>query len=213
MKFFDDRPVAEQIGSGVLITLKFLIGYAVIGVMFYGLDLFWFPQRRSPEHLAGRHPFVLGTILLAIVAVILNYTIQRWVTVLPGILAYCIFGGLLAIISGRIPNTRLPFPRQAAVYLTAYMVIATILTLTFAKRRLTVMDRVALTGFVFCTGISMLSNNPFYVYVVPAMSVCLLLPPWFVARKRLQMEELMAYRRRHHIPERLYRPHSWTFKN
>jgi hypothetical protein len=56
MQFSDGRTVGEQIISGVLITLKFLIGFAVTGVMVYGLNLLFFPVRPNPESLSGRHP-------------------------------------------------------------------------------------------------------------------------------------------------------------
>jgi hypothetical protein len=213
MKFSDGRPIAEQIGSGGLLALKCLGGIAVSGALVVGLNLLFFPHQRNPEYFAGRHPFALGTVLLGIATVVLISTVQRWASILPGILAYGVLGGCLAIASGHIPNTRVPFPRPAAVYLTAFLVISTILTYTFAKRRLTILDRMVLIGFIFCLAISMQSNQPFYVYIVPVIGLCLLLPAWFLARKRRQWEELMAYRRRHHIPERLYQPQSWHFKS
>jgi hypothetical protein len=212
MAFSDGRTVGEQIISGVLITLKFLIGSVVFGVMLYGLHQFLFPQSKSPEHLAGRHPYALGATLLIIVTVILASTVTQWVRALPGLFSYSVYGGLLAIASGHI-NSRVPIPRPTAVCLTVYMLIMTFLTYTFANRRLAALDRIALIGVVFCLGLSMQGNKPLYVFAAPVVSVCLLLLAWFVAGKRIQMEELIAYRRRHHIPERLYRPHSWTFKN
>ena len=212
MEFSDGRPVGEQIISGVLITLKFLIGFAVTCVMLFGLHLLFFPESGNHDRFAGRHPYALGAILLVVVTVILVSTVTRWVRALPGLFSYSVFGGLIAIASGHI-NSRVPIPRSTAVYLTVYMLIMTFLTYTFANRRLTVLDRVALIGVVFCVGITMQSNKPLYVLAVPAISVCLLMPSWFLARKKDESEELMEYRRRHHIPERLYRTHSWTFKN
>ena len=89
MAFSDGRTVGEQIISGVLITLKALLICVFAGVLLEGLDLLLFPGRTNPESLSGRHPFVLGIILLATVTVILISTSNRWVTALPGFLAYC----------------------------------------------------------------------------------------------------------------------------
>src|SRR5437879_3439372 len=102
MRLSDGRPIGEQIGSGVVITLKFLIGYAVTCVMLFALHLLFFAESENPERFAGRHPYALGATLLVFVTVILVSTATRWVRALPGFFSYAVFGGLIAIASGHI---------------------------------------------------------------------------------------------------------------
>ena len=204
MEFSDGRPVGEQIISGVLITLKFLIGFAVVGVMLYGLRLFFFPEHFDSARLSGRHPYALGAFLLTIVTVILNATIQRWVTILPGILGYCAFRALGAAALGRALTSRTPVPRSTALFLAIVLLADAVLSITFVLRNLHLLDRCSLIGFVYCVGISMQTNQPISLHVASTAGSCLLLLAWLVERNKhprmdhvLNLAELEAQRQWH----------------
>ena len=184
MEFSDGRPVGEQIGSGVVITLKLLIGFAVTCLMLFGLHLLFFPESGNPNRFAGRHPSALGAILLTIATVILNATIQRWVTILPGILAYCAFRALRVAALGLILGSRMPVPGSTVLFLTIVLLADTVLSITFVLRDLNLPDRFSLIGFVYCLGISMLTNQPISLYMAPTAGSCLLLLAWLVERSK-----------------------------
>jgi len=205
MEFSDGRTVGEQVISGVLITLKALLIWAFGGVLLGGLHLLLFPGRANPESFSGRHPFVLGTILLTIVTVILISTINHWIIALPGFLGYC----ALAIIRGSIlfghtVGGRTSIPGSIVALLAEFFVLNMFLSITFIYRNLSWLDRFALIGFVFCVGTSVVSNQPLSLFVAPTVGTCLLLLAWLVDRhKRPKMDhipdltELEAQRRWH----------------
>jgi hypothetical protein len=192
MAFSDGRTVGEQIISGIVITLKFLIGYAVIGVMLFGLDLFILPGRANPESLSGRHPFVLGTILLTTVTVILISTINRWITALPGFLGFCAFAIIRgSILFGHTLSGRTPIPGSKVAFLVEFFLVNSVLAMTFMYRNLSWLDRFALIGSVFCVGTSVVSNQPLSLFVAPTVGTCLLLLAWLVDRhKRPKMDHI-----------------------
>jgi hypothetical protein len=193
MEFSDGRTVGEQIISGVLITLKLLIGFAVTGTMVYGLNLLFYPVRPNPGSLSGRHPYALGAFLLTIVTVILNATIKRWVKILPGILGYCAFRALWVAALGLILGSRKPVPGSTALFLTIVLAADTVLSITFVLRKLNLLDRVSLIGFVYCLGISVLTNQSLSLFVAPTVGSCLLLLAWLVERNK--------HRRMDHVPD------------
>jgi hypothetical protein len=184
MQFSDGRPVGEQIISGVRITLKFLIGLAVTGTMVYGLNLLFFPVRPNPASLSGRHPYALGAFLLTIVTMILHATIQRWVKILPGILGYCAFRALRVAALMLILGSRKPVPGSTVLFLTIVLLADTVLSITFVLRDLNLLDRFSLIGFVYCLGISVLTNQPLSLYIAPTAGSCLLLLAWLVERNK-----------------------------
>ena len=205
MEFSDGRTVGEQIISGVLITLKALLIWAFGGVLLRGLDLILFPGRANPESLSGRHPFVLGTIMLTIVTVILIFTINRWITALPGSLGYCAFAIIRgSILFGHTLGGRTPIPGSTVAFLAEFFILNMFLSITFIYRNLSWLDQFALIGFVFCVGTSVVSNQPLSLFAAPTVGTCLLLLAWLVdRRKRPEMDhipdlsELEAQRRWH----------------
>jgi len=184
MEFSDGRTVGEQITSGVLITLKFLIGLAVIGTMVYALNLLFFPAQPNPESLSGRHPYALGAFLLTIVTVILNATVKRWVKFLVGMLGYTALRALVAAALGYTSSGRTPILRSAALFLAIVLVVDLVLSITFLERDLNVLDRVSLIGFVYCLGISVLTNQQLSLFIAPTVGTCLLLLAWLVERNK-----------------------------
>jgi hypothetical protein len=192
MRLSDGRPVGEQIISGIVITLKALLIWAFGGVLLKGLDLLIFPGRANPESLSGRHPFVLGTILLAIITVILISTIDRWVTALPGFLAYCACASIRGyVLFGHPTGGRTPIPGSKVVFLMEFFLVNSVLAMTFMYRNLSLLDRFVLIGFVFCAGTSVVSNQPLSQFVAPTVGTCLLLLAWLVDRhQRPKMDHI-----------------------
>lgn len=204
MEFSDGRTVGEQVISGVLITLKALLIWAFAGVLLGGLSLVLFPGRVNPETLSGRHPFVLGIILLTIVTVILISTINRWIIALPGFLGYCAFACIRGSILFGHTLGRTPVPGSTVAFLAEFFVLNMFLSITFIYRNLSWLDRFALVGFVFCMGTSMVSNQSLSLSVAPTVGTCLLTLAWLVDRhKRPRMDhipdlsELEAQRQSH----------------
>ena len=185
MEFSDGRTVGEQIISGVLITLKALLIWAFGGVLLGGLSLLLFPGRANPESLSGRHPFVLGTILLTIATVILISTINRWIIALPGVLGYCAFALIRgSILFGHRLGARTPVPGSTVAFLAEFFVLNMFLSMTFIYRKLSWLDRFAVIGFVFCVGTSVVSNQPLSLSVAPTVGTCLLVLAWLVDRRK-----------------------------
>jgi hypothetical protein len=192
MEFSDGRTVGEQIISGVMITLKALLICAFAGVLLKGLDLLLFPGRANPESLSGRHPFVLGIILLTTVTLILISTINRWIVVLPGFLGFCAVAFIRgSILFGHRLGGHAPISGSIIAFFVEFFVLTMFLSMTFMYRNLSWLDRFALIGFVFCVGISGVSNQPLSLYVAPAVGTCLLLLAWLVDRhKRPKMDHI-----------------------
>lgn len=192
MRLSDGRTVEQQIISGLVISGKALVVIATAGVLLKGLDLLIFPGRANPESLSGRHPFVLGTILLAIITMILISTTNRWVTALPGFLAYCACASIRGyVLFGHPLGGRTPIPGSIIAFLVEFFLVNSVLAMTFVYRNLSWLDRFALIGFVFCAGISVMSNQPLSQFVAPAVGTCLLLLAWLVDRhQRPKMDHI-----------------------
>jgi hypothetical protein len=192
MTFSDGRPVGEQIISGIVITLKALLICAFAGMLLQGLDLLLFPGRANPVSLSGRHPFVLGIILLTTVTVILISTINRWVTALPGFLGFCAFAIIRgSILFGHRLGGRAPISGSKVAFLVEFFLVNSVLAMTFMYRNLSWLDRFALIGFVFCVGTSVVSNQPLSLFVAPTVGTCLLLIAWLVDRhQRPEMDHI-----------------------
>lgn len=205
MAFSDGRTVGEQIISGFVISGKVLVVIATAGVLLGGINLLFFPHAGNPEYFAGRHPFVLGTILLAIITVILISTSNRWVTALPGFLAYCACASIRGyLLFGHQPGGRTPISGSQVALLVEFFLVNSVLAMTFVYRNLSWLDRFVLIGFIFCAGISVMSNQPLSQFVAPTVGTCLLLLAWLVDRHQHpkmdhipDLSELEAQRQRH----------------
>jgi len=148
----DKRPATMQIISGLAIAAKTLLAIFTGGALAGGLAVLRKPEATLPDSFIGRHPFTPWACVI-IATVILILTIDRWVTILPGILGYATLGGLIMVTSGHYG--KMVVPRPIALALMLYAIAGTGLTMSFARRPLTLIDRVALLAFVFCLAFSM----------------------------------------------------------
>ena len=142
-------------------------------MLLQGLDLLLFPGGANPVSLSGRHPFVLGIILLTTVTVILISTINRWITALPGFLAFALspaFGD--SILLGHRLGGRTPISGSIIAFFVEFFLLNMFLSMTFMYRNLSWLDRFALIGFVFCVGICGVSNQPLSLFVAPTVGTC-----------------------------------------
>jgi chromate transport protein ChrA len=89
--------------------------------------------------------------MLAIAAVILIVTMDRWVEVFSALLACGILGGIITIAGGHaVNNPRVRVARLDAVIMTLLIAASAVVSFTFTKRKLRLPDRIALFVFVFC---------------------------------------------------------------
>jgi len=137
-----DNTVRKQIKSGFRLAAAWLLGFAWLFLVFGGLAIITTPPPPSA---------ILGWVLLSIAAVILVVTMDRWVRVFPGLLAYGIFGSILILVDGHALNhPEVLITRPEALVLIAFFAAGTILSFTFTKHRLTVPDRIGLFVFILC---------------------------------------------------------------
>ncbi len=85
--------------------------------------------------------------ILVVVIVVMLATINHWVKYLQVFFGGFILGCLLALGSGHLLNGG-PFPRAIAAALVALLVGCSLIAGTLAKRKLTMLDRMALIAFV-----------------------------------------------------------------
>jgi len=86
-----------------------------------------------------------------IAAVVLILTMDRWVEVFSAFLAYGIIGGMVTIVSGHALNRPdILVPRHYAVIMTLLIAGSAVVSFTFTKRELKLVDRVALFTFIVC---------------------------------------------------------------
>lgn len=171
-------PVKEQIASGLTIAAKTLFAIATGGALVGGLAVIGKPEATLPYSFVGRHPLT-PWVCVIIASLILVLTLDRWITILPGILGYATLGGLIMLATGKYGKMHVP--RLIALVLTLYTIAGTGLTLSFARRPLTLIDRVALMGFVFCLAFSM-SASILATSIALGVGSVLLLIAWALDR-------------------------------
>jgi hypothetical protein len=129
-------------GNGFKKAGSWLLGFAWLGLVFAGLAIAFTPSQHSPA---------LGWSLLAIAACVLIVTMDRWVKVFPGLLAFGVLGSVLTLIDGHVVNhPEVTVPRLEGAVMTLFFVAAAVVSFAVVKHRLTVPDRLALFIFVFC---------------------------------------------------------------
>jgi hypothetical protein len=116
---------------------------------------------------------------LAVAAVILIVTMTKWVKVFPGLLAYAVFGGLLTIVSGHALNhPAVKVSTLEGVSLTVFFAASAVVSSTFTKRKLHLLDRVALFVFVSCIFWQAIDNRA--ASLALAIAFCCLVLAWAV---------------------------------
>jgi hypothetical protein len=95
---------------------------------------------------------VIGWLLLALAAIVLILTTDRWIKVLPGILGAATISGITIMLTGHElnhPEIHVGVAKRA--FVTFFVATSAILSSTFVGRSLHIWDRCALFGFVFCS--------------------------------------------------------------
>jgi hypothetical protein len=176
------RSVKDQVISGLSIAASFVFGIAVIGMFCGGIIAILHPERVRPESFllrrvgVGTPSFSAAWIFLAISTAILIFTMDRWVKVIPGLFFYSTLGGAI-MLSGKYSGV--PVPRNEAVFLIFFTISTAVISLTFQRRKLRVMDRVAWMAFLFCCGIGT-TPNPSTMFTALSIGFTFLLLAWGV---------------------------------
>lgn len=117
-------------------------GVGWLGLVFAGMAIAFTPGLPSP---------VVGWVLLGVAAVIALVTMDHWVKVFPGLLAFGILGTILELLDGHaLNNPQVPVSRPDGAIVLLVCALGTAISVTLAKRRLRLLDRIALFAFVFC---------------------------------------------------------------
>jgi len=137
-----EKTVREQIKNGFRRTGVWLLGFAWLFLVFGGLAII--TTTPPPSRL-------LGWGLLGIAALVLVFTMNKWVKVFPGLLAYGVLSCILMLMNGHAVNhVEVPVSKLEAAVLIVFFAAATGLSFTFTKDKLTVPDRIALFAFIVC---------------------------------------------------------------
>jgi hypothetical protein len=130
---------------------------------------------------SGKHSHLAGWAILIVAAAVMIATMDHWVKYLQLILGGGILGGLFAIVQGHLFNGA-PFPRMAAVGVTAVFIGCSLISQTFAKRRLRISDRVGLAAFVAAFASAKLVGTPILGLICVSIGFGCLFAAWLYNR-------------------------------
>lgn len=134
--------VKTQVKNGFRGTGLLLLVLGWLFLVFGGLAIVTTPPPPSR---------VVGWSLLLIAALIAILTMDKWVKVFPGLLAYGVFGSILMLLDGHAVNhPEIVIPWYEAVALILFFTAAAGLSFSFTNHKLTVPDRIALFVFIVC---------------------------------------------------------------
>ena len=173
------RTVKKQIKSGVHLGIG--AGSFLIAAMLLGAGMrriVW--STPAPHHIVWREPIGWAELLAA--ALILVLTADVWWQLLAGFMLFGCFKGAVIFITGRdLFAPHAPFPRLDSAVLTLFAVATLALLFRFADTRPTIVDRIALTLFVFCFMLSM--TNATFSAADPSLAAAfiVLLVSWAVS--------------------------------
>jgi hypothetical protein len=138
--------VRQEAESGLRRALAWILGAAWFGFVIWGIvNAFGSDANFSPGHHPSR---VLGYLILGVAGVVFAATANRWKRLFPGIMIAATFGALLELEQGHVVNNpSVPIPRWIALVQLIVIATVTVLSFTFKKRRLNVVDRLALLAF------------------------------------------------------------------
>ena len=130
-----------QVKNGFRTAGAVLLGLGWLGLVIAGLGEVFTPPSRP----------VVGWVLLAVGAIILVTTAQRWVKALPGLLGLATLNALVSIFSGHATNLpSVPISRSESLVATLLLAVSTALAPSFTARRLRVVDRLAFLIYASC---------------------------------------------------------------
>jgi hypothetical protein len=139
----------SQVKNGLLLAGRILLFLGVAGLFLAGVQFSVFPSEYSRTR---------GYIFLSVSIPIMIVTVNRWIKVLPGILGLAVFNGLIMISLGHLPNNKAAtISRIDMLILTVYCIVSALVSSTFAKRNLRVVDRVA--AFVVVCALALLLGH------------------------------------------------------
>lgn len=141
------RTAKEQAKSGLRLGLG--IGLFLIAGMLLGNGMQRVVWSASPRHYVV-WPDPIGWLELVSGAAILLSTVGAWWHLLAGAMVLGAVKSVIVLLTGRdvfAPHT--PFPRVEALELLVFAVASVALMVRFRKNPLTVIDRVALTVYLF----------------------------------------------------------------
>jgi hypothetical protein len=129
----------------------------------------------------AQYPPIVGWLAWGVAALIAALTMDRWIKVFPAFLAYGVFNGVSMIATGHLVNdASKPIPRSTAVVMTLLAAGATVMGITLASRKPTVVDRVAALG-VFGSLVLGLVDERFTVWSF-ALMFCSVAIAWWTDR-------------------------------
>ncbi len=149
---FMDKPktTMSQVKSGVRLAGLSLLFILVAYLFFGGTALLFFPAAVDRNSFLGQHALIAAPIFLVVSITIMIATMNRWVKVLAGLLAFGVLNGLISISTGHLlANSDQSMSRLDAVYLTVFFAATAVLASTLRERKLSVVDRIAILAFVF----------------------------------------------------------------
>jgi|SRR5579863_154561 len=155
----------------LLRVISYVAAVFWVAFVWGGLKVLSVPDTARHSHLAA------WTILLIATAVMIAM-MNHWVKYLQVILGGGILGGLLVTIQGHTLNGA-SFPRSIAAALTALFIGCSLISRTFAGRKLRMLDRVALVAFLGALLGGMVRGTPTFEVVGLAIGFGCLLAAWF----------------------------------
>jgi hypothetical protein len=159
-----------------------LLRVGMYGSMVFWLAFVWGAVKVLSWPDTGRHSHLAGWTILIVAAVIMLATMDHWVKYFQVILGAAILGGLLVTGTGHLLNDARPFPRLAAAGMTALFVGCSAIASTIARRKLKVLDRVALIAFLVSLVGGMAKNAPKSNLVGLSIGFACLLGAWISDR-------------------------------
>jgi hypothetical protein len=131
-----------------------------ISILAVGLDSLRRPVAVEKGAFLANHPVILGATFVAISSIIIFWTANRWIKVLPGLIGYALVGALIATSNGgfqsRIASRNLSL--RNTILLAILLIIDCALAFRLSKRKISVIDRLALLVFVLSLALSMMSD-------------------------------------------------------
>lgn len=133
-------PIWTQVKSGLRLAALTLAGLCVVFLFIAGMGYAFFQTEHSK---------LLGWAFLAVSIPVLILEMDRWKKILPAILGYSVLNGFLILLTGHLPGTpEASISRPNMLVTISLIVVATLLSQTFAKRKLRIGDRFALLAFI-----------------------------------------------------------------
>ena len=169
------RQVWIDAKRGLSLAAKTLLAIATAILLFGGFAILHLPKDTESYSFARRNPLIFGPLFLIVAAAILIGTIKRWARILPGILGYGAFGGLITIATGGYGKYTIP--RLEALTVTLLLVTSSLLAVTFQDRLLTLLDKMILLISAFSmAGSASVHSSSMFIFM--GIGVCCLLFGW-----------------------------------